>query len=230
MSLRCCRIQRRAITLRINKHRPEGPTQATESQMERPQALPISKIVNHKSTNDCQCSRIDVEPRILSCRSAGAPEIRLGLIPGRTQPRWGWDIRNTELPRVGSVPLRQPRAEIRIPVGDEEPSPPSSKIILPTTFSYARNQNCGNGWETGKEIPAFLHSLLDPLRLRILRRDSRGMGECSFNEEGRKAGRQESRKESEGVTETVSPLGMKNLRHPVRKSSCPPLSVPRLSS
>ena len=39
------------------------------------------------------------------------------------------------VPRVGSVPLRQPRAEIRIPVGDEEPSPPSSKIILPTTFS-----------------------------------------------------------------------------------------------
>jgi hypothetical protein len=36
------------------------------------------------------------------------------------------------VPRVGSVPLRQPRAEIRIPVGDEEPSPPPSKVILPT--------------------------------------------------------------------------------------------------
>ena len=130
MSLRCCRIQRRAITLRINKQRPEGPTQATESQMERPQALPISKIVNHKSTNDCQCSRIDVEPRILSCRSAGAPEIRLGLIPGRTQPRWGWDIRGAGVPRVASALLRQPWAEIRIPVGDEEPSTPTGLCIL----------------------------------------------------------------------------------------------------
>ena len=161
------------------------------------------------------------------CRSARNTS---GIDSGTDATPLGLGYAEYGLPRVGSVPLRQPRAEIRIPVGDEEPSPPSSKIILPTTFSYARNQNCGNGWETGKEIPAFLHSLLDPLRLRILRRDSRGMGECSFNEEGRKAGRQESRKESEGVTETVSPLGMKNLRHPVRKSSCPPLSVPRLSS
>ena len=29
----------------------------------------------------------------------GAPsETRLGLIPGRTQPRWGWDIRGAEYP------------------------------------------------------------------------------------------------------------------------------------
>ena len=40
------------------------------------------------------------------------------------------------VPRVASALLRQPWAKNRIPVGDEEPSPPSSKIILPTTFSY----------------------------------------------------------------------------------------------
>ena len=109
-----------------------------------------------------------------------------GQKPKNPSTQTGLGYPGSGVPRVASALLRQPRAKIRIPVGDEEPSPPSSKIILPTTFSYARNQNCGNGWETGKEIPAFL---IDPLRLRILRRDSRDMGECSFNEEGRKAGR-----------------------------------------
>ena len=60
----------------------------------------------------------------------GAPsETRLGLIPGRTQPRWGWDIRGAGVPRVASALLRQPWAKIRIPVGDEEPPTPTGLCI-----------------------------------------------------------------------------------------------------
>jgi hypothetical protein len=50
----------------MNKHRPEGPAQTTESQMGRPQALPISRILDHQPTNDCRCSRIGGERRISS--------------------------------------------------------------------------------------------------------------------------------------------------------------------
>ena len=60
------------------------------------------------------------------------------------------------IPRVGSAVLRQPRAKNRIPVGDEKPSLPSSKIILPTTFSYTRGDGVGAEWSEGLALLLFV--------------------------------------------------------------------------
>jgi len=72
--------------------------------------------------------------------------ITSGIESGTDATPLGLGYTGFGVPRVASALLRQPWAEILIPVGDEEPSPPSSKIILPTTFSSTQELPLGNGF------------------------------------------------------------------------------------